>query len=90
MRFLMTAALLAATSLGACAQGSQGNPDHQPYANEEGGVIATKPQVMGTESYDPYGTPAPFADMASGSIATTPAPQPPMNLSPQATPRPRR
>ena len=88
MRFLMIAALLAATSLGACASGSDGNPNKQPYATEPGGAIAVKPQAISTESYDPYGTPAPFADMQVGSAAIMPAPTPPLNLTPQgAQPR---
>jgi len=90
MRFSMTAALLAACALSACAAGSNGNPDNQPYANDPAGVIAVKPQFISTESYDPYGTPPPFADMQAGSIAITPPPQPPMNMSPQApAPAPR-
>ena len=95
MRFSMTAALLAAaalsTSLGGCAlSGPQGNPNKQPYANEPGGTIAVKPQFISTESYDPYGTPAPFADMQYSAGAINPAPTPPLNLNPQgASPMPR-
>ena len=87
MRFSMTAALLAACRLERLAwaprNGNQGNPDDQPYATDPGGAIAVKPQFIGTESYDPYGTPPPFADMQAGSAAITPAPAPPMNLTPQ-------
>lgn len=90
MRLSMTAALLAASALSACANGNQGNPDNQPYATDPAGAIAVKPQFISTESYDPYGTPPPFADMQTGSIAITPAAQPPLNMSPQApAPAPR-
>jgi Flp pilus assembly protein TadG len=84
MRFSMTAALLAASALSACANGNQGNPDSQPYATDPTGTIAVKPQFISTESYDPYGNPPPFADMQAGSSAITPAPQPPMNYGPAA------
>lgn len=90
MRFSMTAALLAAATLSACAHGPDGNPNNQPYADQPGGAIAVKPQVIATESYDPYGTPAPFADMQYSAVAITPAPPPPMNMTPQgASPMPR-
>jgi hypothetical protein len=90
MRFLLTAAgLLAASLLSACHTGPDGNPDNQPYATEPGGAIAVKPQFISTESYDPYGKPAPFADMQSGSVAINPSATPPMNLTPQgASPMP--
>lgn len=89
MRFAMTAALLAATSLGACAHGLEGNPNSQPYAGGPGGTIATQPSVAGAVSYDPYGTPAPFADMQAGSIAMSPSPTPPLDLTSQgASPMP--
>ena len=58
MRFaLAAAALLAATSLGAC-MGPEGNPNGSPYANEPGGTIAVKPETVGMVSYNPYATPA--------------------------------
>jgi hypothetical protein len=83
MRFaLAAAALLAATSLGAC-MGPEGNPNGSPYANEPGGTIAVKPETVGMVSYNPYATPAPFADMQMGQPATNPAPMPPLNLTPQ-------
>ena len=87
----MTAALLAAAALlGGCTHGSQGNPNNQPYAGDPGGTIAVKPQIISTESYDPYGTPAPFADMHYSAVAITPAPSPPLNLTPRgAAPMPR-
>ena len=90
MRFVMTAALLAAASLAGCSlTGPQGNPNNQPYADQPGGAIAVKPQVIATESYDPYGTPAPFADMQYSAVAITPAPTPPLNVTPQgAAPMP--
>lgn len=89
MRFLLAAAFLAATSLGACATGPDGNPDKQPYATDPGGTIASKPQFISTESYDPYGTPPSFSDMQAGSVAITPSATPPMNLGPQgASPMP--
>ena len=94
MRFSMTAALLAACALSAfglsaCANGNQGNPDHQPYATDPAGTIAVKPQFIDTASYDPYGTPPPFSDMQSGSVAITPSATPPMNMTPQgASPMP--
>jgi len=89
MRFSMTAALLAASALSACANGNQGNPDNQPYATDPAGAIAAKPQFISTESYDPYGTPPPFADMQSGSAAITPSATPPLDMTPQgASPMP--
>ncbi len=94
MRFSMTAALLAACALsafglGACANGNQGNPNSQPYATDSAGGIAVKPQVISTESYDPYGTPPPFADMQAVSAAITPSAAPSMNMPPQgASPLP--
>ena len=89
MRFSMTAALLALSALGGCAHGPEGNPNNQPYADQPGGTIAVKPQIIGTESYDPYGTPAPFADMQYSTVAITPAPTPPLNLTPRgAAPMP--
>jgi hypothetical protein len=90
MRFAMTAALLAAAALSGCATGPDGNPDNQPYATDPGGTIATTPQFIGTESYDPYGTPAPFTDMQYSSVAITPAPAPLPNITPyNAVPPPR-
>ena len=89
MRFSMTAALLAACALSACANGNQGNPNNQPYATDPAGAIAVKPQFISTESYDPYGTPPPFADMQAGSAATAPQPQTPMNYSPAPVQPPR-
>jgi len=83
MRFSMTAALLAACALSACANGHEGNPGNQPYATDPTGAIAAKPQFISTQSYDPYATPAPFEDMQAGSIAISPAPSPPLNLSTQ-------
>jgi hypothetical protein len=89
MRFPIAAALLAAFAMAGC-MGPQGNPNGQAYANEAGGTIATQPQFVGTESYDPYGKPAPFSDMNIGSAAITPAPSPPLDLSTTgATPTPR-
>jgi hypothetical protein len=89
MRFPITA-LLAAAVLSGCSTGPAGNPNNQPYADQPGGAIAAKPQFISTESYDPYGTPAPFTDMQYSSVAITPAPMPPLNLSPQgASPAPR-
>jgi len=88
MRLSMTAALLAACALSACANGNQGNPNNQPYATDPAGAIAVKPQFISTESYDPYGTPPPFADMQAGSAATAPASQPMIyNPAPAQTPR---
>lgn len=91
MRFSMTLLAAAAlmTSLAGCTHGSQGNPDNQPYAGEPGGTIAVTPQIISTESYDPYGTPPPFADMQYSAVAITPAPSPPLNLTPRgAAPMP--
>jgi hypothetical protein len=88
MRFAMTA-LLAATVLSGCHPGPDGNLNNQPYADQPGGTIVAKPQFIGTDSYDPYATPAPFTDMQYSSVAITPAPTPPLNLSPQgASPMP--
>lgn len=89
MRLFMTAMLLAASALSACAQGNQGNPGNQPYATDPAGTIAVKPQFVSTESYDPYGTPPPFADMQAGSAAIAPASQPPVNYSPAPAQTPR-
>ncbi len=88
MRFLLAAALLAATSLGACAAGPDGNPDRQPYATDPGGAIATQPQFISTESYDPYAPAPPFSDMQAGSVAITPSTTPGMNYIPPAGPMP--
>ena len=88
MRFSMTAALLAACALSACANGNQGNPNNQPYATDPAGAIAVKPQFISTESYDPYGTPPAFSDMQAGSAAIAPASQP-MNYSPVPAQTPR-
>src|SRR3569833_2891347 len=82
MRISMTAALLAACALSACANGNQGNPDPQPYATAPAGTIAFKPQFIDTASYDPYGTPPPFSDMQTGSVAISPSATPPMNMTP--------
>ena len=83
MRFsLAAAALLAATALSAC-MGPEGNPNGSPYANEPGGTIAVKPEMVGMVTYDPYATPAPFVDMQIGQPAINPAPTPPLNLTPQ-------
>ena len=83
MRFaLAAAALLAATSLGACV-GPEGNPNGSPYANEPGGTIAVKPEALGMVNDNPYAAPAPFVDMQIGQPATNPAPMPPLNLTPQ-------
>ena len=81
MRFSIGAALLGLALTG--CMGPEGNPDGQPYATDPGGAIAVKPQVLGMDSYNPYGQPAPFADMQAGSAAITPAPTPPLNLTPQ-------
>ena len=88
MRFSMTAALLAACALSACANGNQGNPNNQPYATDPAGAIAVKPQFISTESYDPYGTPPAFSDMQAGSAAIAPASQP-MNYNPVPAQTPR-
>jgi hypothetical protein len=70
--------------LAGCA-GSQGNPDGQPYANEPGGMMAAKPEFVGSDGYDPYAKPAPFADMQAGQAATMPPPQ--INVVPYVPPR---
>ena len=80
MRISLVAALLAATSLGAC-MGPEGNPNGSPYANEPGGTIAVKPEVLGMASYDPYAQAAPFSDMQMGQPAVNPAPTPPLDLT---------
>jgi hypothetical protein len=77
MKFAVGAALVAAMALGGC-MGPQGNPDEQAYATEPGGMMAAKPQTIGTVSYDPYAAPAPFADMQMGQPATNPPPPMPM------------
>ena len=82
------AALLAAVSLTGC-MGPAGNPNRQPYANEPGGAMATKPETIGTVTYDPYATVVPFVDMQSGQAAVNPPP--PLPLPPPNAPlrRPR-
>jgi hypothetical protein len=80
MRLPIAAALLASFALAGCF-GPEGNPNGQAYANETGGTIATQPQFVGNESYDPYGKPAPFADMTIGSAALSPTATPPLDLS---------
>lgn len=70
---------LVGSALAGCA-GPEGNPNGQPYADEAGGAMAVKPQVLGEVAYDPYGTPAPFADMQAGQAAITPPP--PLNYMP--------
>jgi hypothetical protein len=84
MRFPI--ALLGLFVLCGC-MGPEGNPNAQSYATEPGGVMTTKPETIGTVSYDPYATPAPFADMQAGQAAINP-PQP-MPMAP-ANPRPPR
>jgi len=82
MRIQIGTALLAAMVLAGCAD-SQGNPNHQSYATDKGGMIAVAPQALGTASYDPYAKPPNFADMDIGSPAITPATTlPPANLPP--------
>ena len=90
MRFEIGAALLAAMTLAGC-MGSNGNPNGQVYATETGGMVAVSPQVIGTVSYDPYGTAPNFSDMDIGTPATAPMPAASMNLTPQgASPAPQR
>jgi len=83
MRFSISIALLGLTLVGltlaGCA-GPEGNPNGQPYADEAGGAMAVKPQVLGEATYNPYGTPAPFADMQAGQAAIMPPP--PLNITP--------
>jgi len=82
MRFsIAAAALLAATALSACV-GPEGNPNGSPYADEPGGTLAVRPEVLGMVSYDPYAPAAPFADMQAGQPAINPAPVTPLNLRP--------
>jgi hypothetical protein len=81
MRFSIGIALLGLALTG--CMGPEGNPDGQPYATDPSGAIAVKPQFLGTDSYDPYGKPAPFSDMQMGEPATRPSPTPPLNLTPQ-------
>jgi hypothetical protein len=88
MRLSIAAALLAASALAGCL-GPEGNPNGQAYATDAGGTIATQPQFVGNETYDPYGKSAPFYDMTIGSAAITPAATPPLDLSTRgATPTP--
>jgi hypothetical protein len=89
MRFSIGFALLG-LALAGCA-GPEGNPNGQPYANEAGGAIAVKPEVLGMDNYNPYGDAKPFADMQAGQVAIKPAPMPPLDLSTRgATPAPQR
>ncbi len=84
MKFaVVTAATLAAAfALAGCAD-NQGNPNEAAYANEDGGVIASKPQFISQEFYDPYGKPAPFSDMNAGGAAISPTATPPLTLTPE-------
>lgn len=82
MRFQIGAALIAAFALAGC-MGPEGNPNGQAYATDTSGMIATAPQTMGKDSYDPYAKPSSFTDMDIGSAAITPSPTPPMNLTTQ-------
>jgi hypothetical protein len=89
MRFLIPVAILAVSSLAACASGPDGNPNGRPYADEPGGTLAVRPQFISSDSYDPFAKAAPFEDMQMGNAAVTPAPTPPLNLSPRgASPMP--
>lgn len=64
-----------ATLLLAGCMGPEGNPNGQPYANEEGGTIAVAPTPLPPASYDPYAKAAPFEDMrAGGAGANQPSP----------------
>jgi hypothetical protein len=83
MRFFIPAAILAASVLAACSFGPDGNPNHQPYADEPGGALAVRPQFISSDSYDPYAQAAPFEDMQMGRAAVMPAPTPSLNLSPR-------
>jgi len=85
MRFSIIAAVLATSLVGAC-MGPEGNPDGQPYASEANGTIVSKPQFLGSESYDPYGKPANFADMDVGNPAINP--EPAANPAPTYVPPP--
>lgn len=75
-------ALALAPALGGC-MGPEGNPNGQPYANEEGGAIASQPQTVGQVAYDPYGKAAPFSDMTAGGAAIQPSATPPLNMTTQ-------
>lgn len=87
MRFSIGIALLGLALTG--CMGPEGNPNGQPYATDPSGAIAVKPQFIGTDSYDPYGKPAPFSDMQMGQAAIAPAATPPLDLSTRgATPAP--
>jgi hypothetical protein len=80
MKFATAAALsIAAIALAGC--GSEGNPNGAAYATADGGTIATKPQFISQESYDPYGKPAPFKDMQAGGVAISPSGTPPLDLT---------
>jgi hypothetical protein len=81
MKFAIAALVsIAALALAGCAD-HQGNPNQAAYANEDGGTIATKPQFISQESYDPYGKPAPFKDMQAGGAAISPSGTPPLDLT---------
>jgi hypothetical protein len=88
MRFEISAVLIAAFALAGC-MGPEGNPNGQSYATDTSGMIATAPQAVGKDNYDPYGKPSDFADMDIGSAAIAPSATPPMNLTTQgASPMP--
>lgn len=72
MKYLLPAAF-AALALAGC-MGPEGNPNAMPYAGEDGGAIAVKPETVGTVSYDPNMPAAPFDDMRAGSAGLNPPP----------------
>ena len=78
---LAAAALLAATTLSACAD-MQGNPNAAPYATDPGGVMAVKPEVLGMVSYDPYAKPAPVRGHADGPARNQSGAGAPLNMKP--------
>ena len=82
---ILTTIGLAAIILAACA-GPEGNPNPQPYADDQGGAVAVKPTTIGTVRYDPYDTREPFVEKQVGQ----PAINPPLPMSSPSTKPPLR
>ncbi len=82
MKFPALVALTVASIAVAGCFGPEGNPNAAPYANEDGGVIAVKPETSGMIAYDPYGKATPFSDMNAGGAAIAPSATPPLTLTP--------
>ncbi len=71
MKIQIAAITFVALALGAC-MGPQGNPNGSPYADEPGGTIAVKPEMLGTETYNPAMAAPPVQGMRPGPYSPTP------------------